>query len=185
MVRLLAHSAAARGPVRSFEVDAGRGDDGLLRLAWRLEADLWQLRVPAPAAPLRADDLWRHTCFEVFIATPRSPAYCELNFSPSGEWAAYAFTSYRAGMTPLALAAAPQARWRRDAGQLELEVIMPQDGAGSLRLALAAVIEELSGTMTWWALWHPQGKPDFHHAEAFALELAGVEPGAERGTDRS
>ena len=190
-MQLLAHPAAPRGPVRSFEVQAQRSGDGSLRLGWRLDADLAQINVPAFGAPARADRLWRHTCFEAFIAGPRSPAYCELNFSPAGTWAAYGFTSYRAGMTPLDLPAAPDARWRRTTMELELDVllrtadILPGAGAGPLRLALAAVIEEQSGTMTYWSLAHPAVKPDFHHPEAFILELAGLDTGALRGPLRS
>jgi hypothetical protein len=28
------------------------------------------------------------------------------------------------------------------------------------------------GTKSYWALAHPQGKPDFHHVDSFALTLA-------------
>ena len=59
------------------------------------------LLVPAPAPPVRTDGLWRHTCFEAFIAPAGSSEYWEYNFSPSGAWAAYHFTAYRTGMTPL------------------------------------------------------------------------------------
>ena len=45
----------------------------------------------------RADDLWRTTCFELFVAG-EGTAYREYNFSPSGQWAAYDFDDYRAGM---------------------------------------------------------------------------------------
>jgi hypothetical protein len=41
-----------------------------------------------------------------------------------------------------------------------------------LQLALSAVIEDDRGTLSYWALKHPSGKPDFHHPEAFALEVA-------------
>ena len=34
-----------------------------------------------------------------------------------------------------------------------------------------AVIEENDGRLSYWALRHAPGKPDFHHPEAFALEL--------------
>jgi hypothetical protein len=33
------------------------------------------------------------------------------------------------------------------------------------------VIEEKSGLLSYWALKHPPGKPDFHHPDAFALEV--------------
>ena len=40
------------------------------------------------------------------------------------------------------------------------------------QLALTAVIEETSGVKSYWALRHPPGKPDFHHADGFVVELA-------------
>lgn len=39
------------------------------------------------------------------------------------------------------------------------------------RLGLSAVIEETSGAKSYWALAHAPGKPDFHHPDAFALDL--------------
>ena len=39
------------------------------------------------------------------------------------------------------------------------------------RLALAAVVEETSGALSYWALRHPPGAPDFHHADGFVLAL--------------
>jgi len=59
------------------------------------------LRLPAPVAPARADGLWQRTCFELFLRRPGHAGYWEFNFSPSGEWAAYRFDDYRAGMDQL------------------------------------------------------------------------------------
>lgn len=153
-----------------------RAADQSLRLRYRLDADPEQLRLPTLISdPGRADELWRHTCFEVFVTGLCSAAYREFNFSPSGEWAAYAFTAYRAGMLPLDLRRAPELRWQRTAAQLELIATLPADAlmtaAGVSRIALSAVIEEQSGTITYWALKHPAGHPDFHHPESFALEF--------------
>ena len=47
--------------------------------------------------PRIATQLWRHTCFEAFIAVEGQPAYHEFNFAPSGEWTVYAFSGYRDG----------------------------------------------------------------------------------------
>jgi hypothetical protein len=63
------------------------------------------LRLPEPAAPERADGLWRTTCFELFLRRPDEKAYIEFNFSPSGRWAAYAFDDYRKGGRNLEVAA--------------------------------------------------------------------------------
>lgn len=153
-----------------------RGADQGLCLRYRLDADPEQLRLPVLTSdPGRADELWRHTCFEVFVAGHQSPAYREFNFSPSGEWAAYAFEGYRSNMTLLQLGSAPKTSWQRKRGQLELVATLPADALvtdeNALRIALAAVIEEQSGTITYWALKHPAGQPDFHHPGSFALEF--------------
>jgi hypothetical protein len=159
-----------------MSVNVRRDAGGTLHLHYRLEAELEHLRLPALLAGAgRADELWRHTCLEVFVAGRGSREYREFNFSPSGEWAAYAFTAYRAGMTVLELPGRPALRWQSTAEQLELNVILPAEAlpaeAAGLRLALSAVIEEQSGTISHWALKHPARQPDFHHPESFALEI--------------
>jgi hypothetical protein len=85
-------------------------------------------------------------------------------------------------MTPLDLPASPATSWRRAATSLALDVtvpavdILPGADVSRLRLAFGAVIEEQSGTISYWALRHPQGEPDFHHPDGFAIEVA--DPGA-------
>jgi hypothetical protein len=32
-------------------------------------------------------------------------------------------------------------------------------------------MEDAGGVLSYWALDHPAGKPDFHHPDAFALQL--------------
>jgi hypothetical protein len=40
------------------------------------------------------------------------------------------------------------------------------------RLGLSALIEDTGGHKSYWALAHPPGKPDFHHADSFAHEFS-------------
>ena len=127
-------------------------------------------RSPQSRPPARADDLWRHTCFEVFVRRVGENEYREYNFSPSGAWAAYQFTSYRAGMTVSADVPA-EARWGiAGANSLELDVVL-ECPTGALRLGCSAVIESKAGALSYWALSHPSEKPDFHNADAFIVEL--------------
>jgi hypothetical protein len=163
-------------PVRQMEAHAERGAGGMLSLGWRLEGELSRLCIPAPAAPSRADRLWEHTCFEAFVSPASSAAYCELNFSPSGAWAAYRFAGYRQDMTALDLPSPPDARWERSAGTLTLEVALRLAAllpgrSGVLRVGLCAVIEEQPGVLSYWALRHAEGRPDFHDAAGFALKM--------------
>lgn len=157
----------------------------LLLFRYVLEADLDRFRLPAPVAHAgRTDRLWAHTCFEAFLGLAGSPRYMELNFSPSGQWAAYGFASYREGMAPAALDVAPRLTVRRQGERLELQAEVrcaeilrtAQLTAASaadreLRLALSTVVEDREGRLSYWALRHPPGRPDFHHPESFALTL--------------
>lgn len=160
---------------------AALGAEDSLRLGYVLEADPRRVEIPAALAePGRMDKLWAHTCFEAFVRAGEAPGYLELNFSPSGQWAAYRFDAYRQGMTPL-LQTAPRLALRRLADRLELQAevrlaggLPPEPGAGAprkLRLALSAVVEDRDGGLSYWALRHPPGRPDFHHPESFSLAL--------------
>lgn len=136
---------------------------GAIAVQFRLDADLERLRIPARRPRRFKDGLWRHTCFEVFLAA-RSGAYREYNFSPSGEWASYAFASYRKRLP--GNPARPQMRVRRNGIDVTIKA------NGRIRVGLSAVIEDKRGALSYWALRHPAGKPDFHHRSAFAMELA-------------
>ncbi len=41
----------------------------------------------------------------------------------------------------------------------------------ALRLGLSAVVEANDGTLSYWALRHPPGRPDFHHPDGCVLRL--------------
>jgi hypothetical protein len=173
--RLTPHPADGPGPVRSLTVAVERRAAGL-GLHYRLVAPAGSVRLSPLQPPVRADRLWEHTCFEAFVGVPHSPAYHEFNFAPSGCWAAWAFSGYRAAMQPLP-APTPPAVTAVAAGD-ELRVtaevpaaLLPGTG-GVLRLALAAVIEDTAGRRRHWALHHPAPQPDFHAAGAFAVLLA-------------
>ncbi len=121
-------------------------------------------------------ELWRHTCFEAFIAVGRQPFYHEFNFAPSGEWAVYAFRRYRDGGLLADETMRPHITARSDGRQLELDTLVrldrlsPIHARACLRIGLSAVIEAHDG-FSYWALHHPGRKPDFHHADGFALLL--------------
>ena len=55
---------------------------------------------------------------------------------------------------------------------LELQAMLAFRDVGTRRIGLSAVIEEANGRISYWALAHPPGKPDFHHADCFALEFS-------------
>jgi hypothetical protein len=173
-IRLHPHPATPCPAVSAFTVAVTRGAD--LRLAYDLRGDLAAIVLPPLAVPGFADDLWRHTCFEAFVGRDDAAAYCELNFSPSGRWAAYAFADYRRRADLSLAALTPTMAWQHTGEAMRLDATVPltplPGGADAvLRLGVGAVLETRDGAQSYWALHHPADRPDFHQAAARTLRL--------------
>lgn len=170
------HPQSRCDAVTAVEVEASRLSPTEFALRYVATGAVENVRVPPHAGPERTNELWRHTCFEAFLARPGG-WYAELNLSPSSQWAGYGFDGYRTGMTPLALepphieTAVTHEQLLVEA-RVELEVLKTWPG---WRLGLAAVIEETDGRLSHWALAHPPGRPDFHHEDSFTLTLPEAE----------
>ncbi len=177
-VELLRHPASpTSGVVRRIDVEISTTTEGALRLRYFVDGDVTRIVVPPHATSGPADGLWRHTCFEAFVAGLSSSAYCEFNFSPSTQWAVYGFTGYREGMSPLAHATPPQVTASITDDRIALEAVVPREtllalpGDAKLRLGLAAVIERTDGGVSHWALTHYGERPDFHDPSGFVLQI--------------
>lgn len=146
-----------------------------IRLEYALTGELAQLAIPRRVPSARAEKLWERTCFEAFIAPAAGARYCELNFSPSTEWAAYAFDDYRQGMRPLDLAEPPSVRVAETKNELRVTAAIELGGLADApwpwRIGFTAVVEDRAGGRAYYALLHPRPKPDFHDAAAFTVLL--------------
>ena len=170
-------SGLGRDAIEEISVTVSRPSSDRLELVFNLIGSLESLRFPEPRQPVRADGLWRHSCFEAFIGRAGGTDYWEYNFSPSGAWATYHFTDYREAMSPLLTGAPPIIRQQIGSETFDLTALLdlswlsrspPSQG---LKLGLSAVIEDKARVLSYWALKHPAEKPDFHHAEGFVIEL--------------
>ena len=175
-VDLCCHPSTRPGTVRAIGVLVRRSASAELQMTFRLDGDIPRIRVSPPGAPPFATELWRHTCFEAFIAVEGQPAYHEFNFAPSGEWAVYAFSGYRNGGPVASEVMRPHIAVRSTGSRLELDALVRLDRLSavhphaSLHIGLSAVIEASDG-LSYWALRHTADKPDFHNADGFALLL--------------
>jgi hypothetical protein len=152
--------ASALGAVASTNIWFGVG------------APLSRFVIPQSEAPGRKDVLWRTTCFEAFLRGEGEDRYREWNFAPSGDWAAYDFSTYREGMSP-AEVADPYIRTEDNFTWWALGATIAVDAARHWQLGLSAVLEEKDGTKSYWALAHQPGdKPDFHAPDCFIAKLA-------------
>ncbi|HZR83371.1 MAG TPA: DOMON-like domain-containing protein [Candidatus Binatia bacterium] len=156
------------------------------RLAFwfELRGDVAALAVARESrSPGRVDRLWRHTCFEAFVAAEEGARYLELNVAPSRDWALFAFDDYRSGMRAAPVIHVPDLSVHRDPDILRVEAVLALSdvrgglGAPPALAGLAAVIEETGGRLSYWASRHPGERPDFHRRDGWTVAVYGV-PGA-------
>lgn len=149
----------------------------VLTVTYVLNGVVDQLRIPPDPLARRVDDLWQHTCFELFIGAKNDAEYYEFNFSPGGEWRAYSFRDYRDGGPCNDDEIEPKITVQRGSASLELSAVIRLNHFLGIQpdvclcIGLSSVIEDLNGALSYWALKHPPGKPDFHHSDNFALEF--------------
>lgn len=152
----------------------------VLKLEYMAIGEVSRLHLPPRAFSERADNLWKHSCFEAFIGRGNETSYVEFNFSPSTLWASYRFERYRDGMQPALDLSAPDIYTESDNEvRFTLTALLDLAKMGDvwpMSLGLSAVLEDRDGGLSYWALAHPSGKPDFHHRDCFALTLPA--PGA-------
>jgi hypothetical protein len=114
----------------------------------------------------RKDNLWEHTCFEIFIGSKDNESYREFNLSPSGAWNVYSFKGYREGMEtePAIASLSFDVRIIPERGldlTVEIDSGLAQITADTL-IGISAVIEHSSGIKSYWAIYHPKAFLDFH-----------------------
>jgi hypothetical protein len=170
MLRLICHAITPTKLVQSVTCYSTLNEDGQLWIRYHVDAPVDCLVLSSNESTQRVDDLWKTTCFEVFILYGDGTEYIELNFASSGQWAAYTFSDYRNKTGNLALASHPDIGidFGDEYFALEAIVDLPKPIARSiLSMGLSVVIEELSGQVSYWALSHAPDKPDFHHRDCF------------------
>ena len=170
------HPQTSCAAVQQIKATLGLESSGMLTVNYILNGALDRLRI-LDETETGTDDLWKHTCFELFLGATNDAEYYEFNFSPSGLWSLYAFRKYREGTRIKAEEFEPKINVQRDGDDLQLSAMLPlldlpefQSGV-QLTLGVAAVVEERGGVLSYWALKHPPGEPDFHKPDNFAVQI--------------
>jgi hypothetical protein len=150
-------------------------EDDNLHLRYHLTGQVTQLLIPENSKPIKADGLWEHTCFEVFLAVEGEPDYYEFNFSPSTKWAAYGFSAYRENK-PWDISLPPVITVQQSDNELILAAVISKKSLPLVpdkrwQINVTAVIENNNKEKSYWALTHPTAQPDFHHRDGFSYEI--------------
>ncbi len=161
--------------VTRIEADCVAQRNGELEIFFGIDGKTGEFVIPAPNKGARHDELWRTTCVELFIRESGAESYWEFNFSPSTDWAAYRFTGYRSGRQEEKGVSIVDVDVQKSTERLEMHLVMALDpalklGSKKLKIGLSAIIEEIDGSKSFWALKHPPGDPDFHNKACFTIE---------------
>ena len=149
---------------------------GVLNVGYHLSGATERVKYhPVHTSPSRKNELWRTTCFELFIKKPGNPEYWEYNLGPSGDWNVYRFIGYRSALQQEPLVASisieteiAQARL----ASLQATLALPPLLVGQkLAIGISSVIEDTAGNLHYFALRHGGLKPDFHDPAGFVLSL--------------
>ena len=169
--------AVPSNPVLAIEITGTVAfDAGAVNVVYRLNGATERVKYDAlHASPSRKNELWRTTCFELFIKTPGRPEYWEYNLGPSGDWNVYRFTGYRSALQqePLVTSISIGAEIVQSRlASLQATVALPPLLVGQkLAIGISSVIEDTAGNLHYFALRHGGAKPDFHDPAGFVLSL--------------
>ena len=126
-----------------------------------------------------ADELWRHTCSEAFLAAGDGAAYHELNFSPSGRWLYFQPNHKNLYRVP-----GPAQEWRSvppekvtDFRGFDLYLDYPKVSRDGRKLAMADLAE---GSDVWRTAFDPgRGEEVGHEQQRLEVALHPLRSGAE------
>ncbi len=147
-----------------------------LTIQYQLVGDLSQILIPPPQKlPTRQYDLWEHTCCEFFLRLKNTTKYWEFNLSPARHWNVFKFENYRQNIAEETIIKSLPFEIFQTSQLLEINlnldlspIINPEQ---DLDMAIATVVEDREGELSYWALTHPETKADFHHQNSFILNL--------------
>jgi len=170
MIKLKPHTA-----INNLTVEASlkvtRESIGLI---FRVKGDIEAYLFPEEKQTLRADELWKATCFELFLAHEDGEEYFELNISPSLAWNFYKLKSYRATLQPFLFSAIPTITTQKSKNCYTLTFNLTQeelDFRAFKRYNLATILLTKEQKQTFWALNPLSEKTDFHDKGSFMSRL--------------
>lgn len=144
-----------------------------ISLSFTLQGELEEYFFEEPRAKKRANELWRTTCFELFLANRENEDYYELNFSSSLAWNFYHLSAYRAEVQEVELLFEPQIEIhiKENVFQVSFEVEVEACFLEQFNLYnVASILLTKENKRTFWSEKHLTAVPDFHHRDNF-LEI--------------
>jgi len=134
----------------------------LLHLTFKLSGDLENYKLPKTEKEERKDELWRVSCFELFLATEEDEAYYEFNFSPTLAWNSYRLEYYRAEPKKIDEVELIEFEVKRTQETLLVEIVLDVQRVKFNSYNLATILLNNQEEREFWSLKAKGDTPDFH-----------------------
>ncbi len=147
-------------------------EENKIKIKYEIIGDLLSYNFPKVTKQKRANELWRDTCFELFIANYSSEEYYEINTSPSTEWNAYHFTSYKNEMKASDVFSVPNISFYQLDKRYEFsfEMTFRKDiFEKELLVNLAVILLDQKGIRHFYTIHRQNKSPNFHDREWHTL----------------
>ena len=144
----------------SFEID-----NKTLTLEFTVTGELKKYIFNKPSKQTRENELWKKSCFELFIAQKSNPAYYELNISPSTNWNFYSFADYKREMKEEENVSEPSIYSSKidNEYRLSFEFDFYQEiKERELIFNLAVILLDKKGVRHFYSINRKEGNVDFH-----------------------
>lgn len=140
------------------------------KIEYEITADLSPYNFPKKSKQQRADELWRDTCFELFITNRSSDEYYEINTSPSTKWNAYHFQNYKEDMSESDVFSVPSIISQKldNRYSFSFEMAFQEDiFEKELLVNLAIILLDRDCVRHFYSIHRREGSPDFHDRDGF------------------
>jgi hypothetical protein len=140
-----------------------------IELNFLLKGELEHYLFPQPKEQKRLDELWKESCFELFLAGD-DKSYYELNFSPSFGWNFYLLNGYRGEPKELEVLNEPKMRYEKREDKFSIYFELESKNLNFEKFThcnLATILLTKEKKRTFWAIEHLKDRADFHDRESF------------------
>ncbi|CAA6803203.1 MAG: Unknown protein [uncultured Sulfurovum sp.] len=116
----------------------------------------------------RANELWKATCFELFLADSQKEEYYEINFSSSLVWNFYYLKNYRAEVQELKLLNEPKIEVQQNEDEVQIDFELEIENLEKFDIYnVASIFLTKDNERTFWSVKHEKDVPDFHNRATF------------------
>lgn len=140
-----------------------------LCLTFRINGELKEYIFPKQSKLKKANELWKATCFELFLADEEE-RYYELNFSSSLVWNLYVLDAYRAEPKEFELEEEPNITIVQKDNEFHIVFELETKAINFEKFKyynMATILLNKEKERTFWTINHLNDTPNFHNKESF------------------